>query len=261
MCAALAALALPTAAVPRAEASVHPTATQSSGSDTPLSVALDQLTPSVIPAHGEIHVSGTVTNHDTSTWTQIDTYAFISEEPMTTSAELAEAAQTDPTTSVGDRVIDATHHDLIASLDPGQTRSFSFSVPRKLLAQTIHHRLTSGVYWFGVHALGTGPDGHDDSADGRARTFLPLVPQRETGQLNVVLLSQDTDAAKVAPFARQRNLRTVPYTDADMQWLPAVTTTLPTTILYGSNGREVWRVMGERDWTSAESAAALAQAR
>jgi hypothetical protein len=36
--------------------------------------------------------------------------------------------------------------------------------------------------------------------------------------------------------------------------------TLPTTILYDSNGREVWRMVGKKDWGSADSAALIAEA-
>jgi len=32
---------------------------------------------------------------------------------------------------------------------------------------------------------------------------------------------------------------------------------LPLTILYGADGREVWRYAGDRDWSSAESRAKL----
>ena len=38
-----------------------------------------------------------------------------------------------------------------------------------------------GVYWFGVHALGTSAAGRDVVADGRARTFLPYVPAEGRG--------------------------------------------------------------------------------
>ena len=38
-----------------------------------------------------------------------------------------------------------------------------------------------GVYWFGVHALGTSAAGRDGVADGRARTFLPYVPPKDRG--------------------------------------------------------------------------------
>jgi hypothetical protein len=36
---------------------------------------------------------------------------------------------------------------------------------------------------------------------------------------------------------------------------------LPTTILYDSAGKEVWRVGGEMDWTGAKAAALLAEAK
>jgi len=36
-------------------------------------------------------------------------------------------------------------------------------------------------------------------------------------------------------------------------------TVLPTSILYGANGREVWRYVGDLDWTSPEAAKLLAE--
>ena len=42
-----------------------------------------------------------------------------------------------------------------------------------------HQADRTGVYWFGVHALGLSDSVPDDAvADGRARTFLPFVPPR-----------------------------------------------------------------------------------
>ena len=40
-----------------------------------------------------------------------------------------------------------------------------------------------GVYWLGVHVLGTDDNGRIEGADGRARTFLPLVPERASTRL------------------------------------------------------------------------------
>ena len=37
-------------------------------------------------------------------------------------------------------------------------------------------------------------------------------------------------------------------------------TVLPTSILYDSNGKEVWRYVGDLDWTSAEAAKLLSEA-
>ncbi|WP_205472957.1 DUF6049 family protein [Nocardioides sp. SYSU D00038] len=145
--------------------------------DTPLSVELDSLTPSTIPTRGQIRVSGTVTNLDDVPWTTVNLYALVSAEPMTTAAELSAAAQLPPDVAVGERITDLPRAmDTVPELLPGDSTSFSFSVPRSRLGQ-----LRPGVYWFGVHALGQGPDGRDTNADGRARTFLPLVPQRQGG--------------------------------------------------------------------------------
>ena len=35
---------------------------------------------------------------------------------------------------------------------------------------------------------------------------------------------------------------------------------LPTSVLYDAQGREVWRYIGDADWTSAEAAKLLAEA-
>ncbi|HRD61247.1 DUF6049 family protein [uncultured Nocardioides sp.] len=151
--------------------------------DAPLTVTIDQLTPSTIPEKGVIRVSGTVTNNDKVPWTTINVRPFISAEPMTTAAQLAEAADTPPDAVVGERINDERHKDFIEELAPGEQQSYSFSVPRNLLRAD-----SAGVYWFGVHALGENGNGRDETADGRARTFLPLVPASRPGELPTTLV-------------------------------------------------------------------------
>jgi hypothetical protein len=145
--------------------------------DAPLAVTIDQLTPSTIPEKGMVRVSGTITNNDTVPWSTINVYSFISDEPLTTPDQLSEAAATPEDAVVGVRIADEQHKDTIAELAPGDHATYSLSIPRRLL-----HADTPGVYWFGVHALGEGPDGRDLAADGRARTFLPMVPPARPGQ-------------------------------------------------------------------------------
>ncbi len=145
--------------------------------DSPLVVSIDNLTPSTIPEKGMVRVSGTVTNNDTVTWSTINIYAFISDDPMTTPEQLDEAAATPEDAVVGGRIADEQHKATVAELAPGEHATYSLSIPRRLLQAD-----TPGVYWFGVHALGQGPDGRDLAADGRARTFLPLVPAARLGQ-------------------------------------------------------------------------------
>jgi hypothetical protein len=151
--------------------------------DAPLTVTIDQLTPSTIPQKGVVRVSGTVTNNDKVTWSTINLRPFISADPMTTAAQLEEAAKTPADAVVGDRINDELHKDFIEELAPGESQAYRINVPRNLLGAD-----TPGVYWFGVHALGESGDGRDETADGRARTFLPLVPEAREGQLPTALV-------------------------------------------------------------------------
>ena len=168
--AALATTAGPAAAY-AVPASVRPASAARAVTDnSPLSVAIDTIAPSYIPRRGPVRVTGSVTNNDLVPWRKVQTYAFISSAPMRTSAELAAAGATDPATDVGARITEHGTYDDLPRIDPGQTVQFSIRVPRADLPAS-----EPGVYWFGVHALGEGPDGRTGGADGRARTFLPLV--------------------------------------------------------------------------------------
>ena len=176
----------------------------------PLAVTIDRLTPSELPRTGPIRVSGTVTNVDAEAWTTINLYPFTSVTPITSTAELAEAAETDTEAPVGPRDTDIGPYYTLETLAPGETMQYSFAVPRKRIPAQ-----DPGVYWFGVHALGANPTGRDDIADGRARTFLPLVPDRT---------SRTVDTALVLP------IRHAVRHDADgrIADLPGWTTTLST---------------------------------
>lgn len=86
----------------------------------------------------------------------------------------------------------------------------------------------------------------------------------EEGRISVIAVSQDLEGRKpVSAFfksARIENLE--PYTDADNALLAAFgnAVALPTTILYDSDGREVWRVAGGVEWDDAEMAKLLREA-
>ncbi|GAA2141363.1 DUF6049 family protein [Nocardioides koreensis] len=177
------------------ESTVHPTqvhtravhARRPAAERTPLSVTIDSLNPSYVPRRGPVRVTGSVTNEDDAAWTKVYTFAFLGGTPIRSSAELADAGDVDPTTDVGARITDPGSYDTIARIGPGETMQFSITLPHRLLDVT-----EPGVYWFGVHALGTGPDGRLDGADGRARTFLPLVPRTK----------EAVDTALVLPLRR-----------------------------------------------------------
>jgi hypothetical protein len=168
----------------------HAAAPRSAAPATPLAVTIDTLTPSVIPRSGPVRVTGSVTNRDDETWTDINVYAFASSTPMTTSTELADAAATGPDEPVGDRILTEGTYDSIGDLAPGEHRQYSITVPRSELLKRISG--DPGVYWFGTHALGFNSAGGDTFADGRARTFLPLVPPT----------NKTVDTALVIPIRR-----------------------------------------------------------
>jgi thiol-disulfide isomerase/thioredoxin len=91
---------------------------------------------------------------------------------------------------------------------------------------------------------------------------LPMLGKlavERVGELKVLTVSQDMQTEKVAPFLAAHG---VPQLEA---WLDPKndltfhygTGTLPTTVLYDAQGREVWRYVGAHDWSSAETAEML----
>ncbi|WP_027861151.1 DUF6049 family protein [Marmoricola sp. URHB0036] len=158
---------------------------------TPLSVTMTLLSPSTIPAHGVLTISGLVKNDSKEDWTDINVSPFISSEPITTRDELAEAAASAPDVFVGNRLTAPSTQVLVGDLRPGQATSFTVRVR----VDELEISGDPGVYWIGVHALGTSPEGRDLEADGRARTFIPLVPKSlarlRTVPLSVVLPVRD----------------------------------------------------------------------
>ena len=82
--------------------------------------------------------------------------------------------------------------------------------------------------------------------------------------LKVLTVNQDMDKLdKVAPFLKARGVtRLEPWLNPDNSLtFQFGADTLPVTILYDSAGHEVWRIVGGRDWTGADTAALLAEAK
>ncbi|MCZ4499447.1 MAG: hypothetical protein JWQ74_2000 [Marmoricola sp.] len=144
---------------------------------SPLTVRLVRLTPAAIPAKGRIVMSGTVTNVSTEQWTAVNVHPFISRSPMTSRDQLAAAAASDPANEVGRRLTAPGQFAAIGDIPPGATTGFRISLKVKDLPITG----ADGVYWIGVHALGQNTTGRDEVADGRARTFIPLVSKARAG--------------------------------------------------------------------------------
>ena len=82
--------------------------------------------------------------------------------------------------------------------------------------------------------------------------------------LQVLVVSQDLDGSEaVDPFWAKQGFATLePYIDSDNVLLTAFggNVQLPTTILYGSDGKEVWRLIGPTEWNDPAVADMLAEA-
>ena len=86
---------------------------------------------------------------------------------------------------------------------------------------------------------------------------------RDDGQLGVVAVSQDSGPqASVDAFLAKLKVGDLgAYHDPKMALSGALgpDTVLPTTILFDADGKEVWRYVGDLDWTGSEAAKLLAE--
>ena len=92
---------------------------------------------------------------------------------------------------------------------------------------------------------------------------LDRLAMREGEALQVLAVSQDTGGrAKVTDFFAARNFRRLEaYLDGEMALMTALRLdTLPTTILYDADGREVWRMTGMAEWEGERAARLLTEA-
>jgi thiol-disulfide isomerase/thioredoxin len=93
---------------------------------------------------------------------------------------------------------------------------------------------------------------------------LDALAKLEKDRMAVIAVSQDLEGrAPVLAFFKETKVQNlVPYTDADNAILAAFNNAiaLPTTILYDSAGKEVWRIVGGVEWDDTEMAKLLRQA-
>lgn len=81
--------------------------------------------------------------------------------------------------------------------------------------------------------------------------------------LVVLTVSQDLKGREsVDPFfAKAKYQHLKPYLDTDAALSTGMAANLPTTILYDSAGKEVWRMSGDYDWSGEKAAALIAEAK
>ncbi len=150
---------------------------------TPLTVTLTSMSPSEIPRNPEavITLRGVVSNDSEEDWADLNVAPFVSSAPITTRSELALAAASAADVAVGERLTDSGTYAAIDDLSPGGSARFRLRVP----VSSLRISGDPGVYWIGVHALGTNEQGRDLVADGRARTFIPLLTATQARQRSV----------------------------------------------------------------------------
>jgi thiol-disulfide isomerase/thioredoxin len=93
---------------------------------------------------------------------------------------------------------------------------------------------------------------------------LNALARQRMADLAVIPISQDTaPPASVNAFLDRLSVDALGrYQDPKMALSGALgAEVLPTTILYDAQGREVWRYVGDLDWTGAEAARLLAEAK
>jgi thiol-disulfide isomerase/thioredoxin len=92
---------------------------------------------------------------------------------------------------------------------------------------------------------------------------LDALAGRSGDRLQVLAVSEDQDGrAKVEAFFAKHHFQTIrPYLDSKMALTPGLKVgTLPTTILYDGQGREIWRTVGMEDWRSPRAAKLIDEA-
>lgn len=159
--------------------------------DDPFVIHLASISPSTLSDNNApLTITGTISNRSAEQWTTIRLYSLRSATPIIDATSLAASALVDADIFVGERIVEPGSDATVDVLEPGQTVEFAITVPRSQIAVD-----QAGVYWLGVQALGTSsllP--RDNLADGRARTFIPLVPK--AGGKNPATV----DAAIVVPI-------------------------------------------------------------
>ena len=82
------------------------------------------------------------------------------------------------------------------------------------------------------------------------------------GDSAVVLVLAEDKAENVDPFFQKAGFKRLqPYIDAESKFSLTMGLNLPTTILYDSQGKEVWRMAGSMDWTGQTARELIAEAK
>jgi len=168
-------VAVPVAAAPGTAASpaASPAAGQLREPETPLTMTIEELDRLTFNKPGPIVLRGTVTNHTDEAYDTVGVYPFLGHTPITSVQDLTEQTDLPDNAYVGDRILFEGDYDKVDELEPGETSWWTIRIRRQDVVSQLDAR---GVYWFGAHAI--IPTGEAvETADGRARTFVPFLPR------------------------------------------------------------------------------------
>jgi thiol-disulfide isomerase/thioredoxin len=94
--------------------------------------------------------------------------------------------------------------------------------------------------------------------------MLDALAAETNGRLRVVTVSEDTKGAElVVPFFEEKGFANLPrWMDPDMELAFGFAggASLPLTVLFDADGKEVWRMVGGFDWSSPEARALIEEA-
>lgn len=139
-----------------------------------LSVRIIALSPAQFKPGSTVTMTGTVTNKNATSWTNVQAYLVMARSPFTSRSQLDDAISSS-TAYTGERIVELGAIDILGNLAPGQTRRFTLKVPYGLLGVSG----ADGVYPVGAQILGTDAGGNRSSdAIARATTFLPMLSRK-----------------------------------------------------------------------------------
>ena len=93
---------------------------------------------------------------------------------------------------------------------------------------------------------------------------LDALAKREAGRIEVLAVSQDLEGkAKVDAFFEKNHFEALqPYVDKEAALSAELKVqSLPATVYYGADGKELWRITGVEDWRGEKAAKLLAEAK
>ena len=90
---------------------------------------------------------------------------------------------------------------------------------------------------------------------------LDTLAAKSGSDMTVIAVAQDLQGAEIVdPWFQKAGMKALqPYVDPQNGLLDAANSALPTSIYYGADGKEIWRVVGAIDWQGAEAKALLAE--